>query len=312
MIFCGAQLADSDFYSCCSTRYTKALDAFRKKEKELASKCKDIKVDLAGLESTKNAVEGYRRELAEQEDLEEQLSADKKDINKRLEAADKKILYFTKVGDRVASVFATHSDIQSRLNEHKAALKRMRNMVEEDLTDSHTLENLAAMLEGFDDRMSDQKAEEHRLERQMQEINEQIESLHKSEMDMKSKIGKLESEKDIYERQLKERVKSMESIASAYNINLQELTQTQQTNTSYLGSLTATSQSVETAQLLEISAEDMQCFFRKTKKIENLLKEAALKHRQNVQQEEDSLQSSINKLSGELSALEKGKSIYRT
>lgn len=294
----------------CSTRYTKALDAFRKKEKELASKCKDIKVDLAGLESTKNAVEGYRRELQEQLDLEEGLSADKDDINKALEREEEKIKYFNEIVEQVDTAGAELATMQHLHNEHLAALGRMQQMVEEDLTETHTLEDLNAMLEDFDNLTSSKKNEEQQLAQKIQDINTKIEAIHRSELETKAQIGKLEAEKDAYERCLKARVHSMEGLASAYKINLQELTQTQQTTSSTpgFGSLTAPSQSVDTVELLEIAPEDMQSFLRMTQKIEGDMRKKLAEYRARSQAKEDEIQERINTQKFDETALDKGES----
>jgi DNA repair protein RAD50 len=291
----------------CSTRYTKALEAFRKKEKELTSKCKDIKVDLAGLQSTMTAVEGYRRDLREQQDEEERISGEKDEITKQIEEADKEIEYYTGIVLEISKAQSQLQQIQSRANEHKAALDRQQKMVEEDMSTKHTMQDLRSMLDGFDAKVRSQKAGQETLEIEIEDINREIDTLHKSEMDAKLKLGKLESERDAYEYNLKERIRVMETIATAYNVDLQELTQTQNTNASFHGSLHAASQSVDTQQLAEISAEDMQSFFRKIETIRGQLTDELSKHKQRVQQEEDQLQKVLIDLGGKLSALEKGK-----
>ena len=56
-----------------SSRYTKAVDSMRKKEKLYVSQAKDIKADLAGLSSHKHAAQGFQQDLENAQEAFEQL-----------------------------------------------------------------------------------------------------------------------------------------------------------------------------------------------------------------------------------------------
>ncbi|GKY96139.1 hypothetical protein MPSEU_000573900 [Mayamaea pseudoterrestris] len=290
-----------------STRYTKALDAFRKKEKDLLSTCKDIKITLAGLDSTKTAVEGYRRELREQKEAEEDLANARINVGKEIETTEKDIDYYEGIVDKIDDIQTELSKMQGMVDQHKAALDRQQKMVDIDMSGTHTLDDLSIMLADYDNSVGRETAKQELVESEIQELNDKIDSLHKSEMDLKSTLGKLESEKETYEQHLRQRLVLMEGIASSYNFSLLEYTQSQQINTSFRQSLTAGSQSVDTEQLVEISQEDMQNFFRKAEDLKSNLESDLKKHKHRVQRDEDVLQKDLLDLGGKLGALEKDK-----
>ena len=71
-----------------STRYTKAIDVFRKTEKELTSKAKDLKADLAGLQSHKHAAQGLRKDMENQQETLDMLDDQKKQLTDSIKAAE--------------------------------------------------------------------------------------------------------------------------------------------------------------------------------------------------------------------------------
>lgn len=281
---------------------------FRKKEKELLSKCKDIKVDLAAFQGTKNAVDGYEKELRQINEAEENLSEERKDYKEKIVEIDKEIAYYDAIVDKIGRAEQELMQMQGLIDQHQATLKRQQSMVEQDLSDTHSMEDINQMLRGFDVKLKDEISKRDDLESNIQSLNANIDSLHQNEMELKTKMGKLVSEKEAHESRLKDRIRMMESIASAYNFNLQEVTQTQHTNTSLDDSMNNASQSIETEKLIEISADEMQGFFRRTEEILKALNDDLKAHKEKNQSEEDVIQKYLIELGGELGALEKGKS----
>jgi len=294
-----------------STRYTKALDVFRKTEKEMNSKVKDLKAELAGLSSHQHAAKEYRKELTEQNEQLESLDDDKSAIKKTIDQCEEELKVYQEI---IMQMEGINDEIEVRKNEltqQKCVVEKQREMLEEDLTNKHTVRELQEMLRDYDQKVESEKQRLKDLESDNSRLLNDIENLRKREMEYSSQIGKLSAEKDAHERRLRERFTVMENIAQKYSVNLQT-SQTQDLNASF-ASLSATQTTVagdasqDDSLVTSITPEDMQGFFqaldRKDEELKNNLKE----HRERYQVQEDQLQSVLTELQGKLSSIESGE-----
>lgn len=197
--------------------------------------------------------------------------------------------------------------MQGLVDQHTAALDRQQKMVERDLSETHTLDDLKTMLAEFDGKVEEHTLAQDNLESLVHDLNDRIDTMHKREMDLKTKLGKLESEKETFQTHLRQRVQLMEAMASSYSFSLLDYTQTQAANSSFRHSLTTASPSADTNQLAEISPEDMQNFFQKMSEIKLQLEDDLRNHREKVVKEEDILQKELIEIGGKLGALQKGE-----
>jgi DNA repair protein RAD50 len=313
-----------------STRYTKALDAFKKTEKELNGRCKDIKEDMAGLKSHMHAAQGFRSDLREQSEVsimhragillqsshlffiaqyEEDLCTEKNNVATELAELDLEVQRLNDIIGKGEQLQQKIDAIKNQRNSHKMALRKQAEMVEEDLTEKYSLEELETMLREFDNQMMGQKEEEERLQRKAQSIQSDIDNLHKQELELKSKVGKFEAEKDAQDKRLKEQYTLMETIAKHHEIDLDATlsqSQTQTQNTSFVG---MSQQSLATTKTTrgQVTSEEMAKFLRVTDRKTQELNDSLKKHRERVQAEEDKFQRELADLSGKLKAVEYGK-----
>jgi DNA repair protein RAD50 len=137
-----------------STRYTKAIEVSRKTEKERNSKIKDLKTDLASLSSHKMAAQSYRKDLSEQNELIELLDDEKKTTNTALTETDREM---NEAGDIINEMTIIDEDIdrvKNELNRTSSVAEAQRQMLDQDLTETHTIKQLKDMLRDFDDKMA--------------------------------------------------------------------------------------------------------------------------------------------------------------
>lgn len=283
-----------------STRYTKALEIFRKTEKDLQSKSKDIKEEIAALNSHKYAAEGFRAELREQSEYEEELAADKSKLTEEIAQIEKEIHKYNDITDKVDEMNAEIDSLKNDLGRHKVALMRQKEMVDEDLTEKYSRDDLVEMLRDFDSKTLRHKEHEEKLLKQAEAIQADIDNYHNQISELRSKIGKFEAEEEAHEKRLKERVTMMESLARGYNVDL-DLSESQ--NVSFVATLTNTQTTLDTTV---ISPDDMRGFFRALDRKTEELNEEMKKHRERSQASEDSYQKLFGELNGQLKTLENG------
>jgi len=284
-----------------STRYTKALDVFRKTEKELLSKVKDIKADIAGLSSHKHAAEGFRKELREQEEIEEDLCAEKKEVQVQLDELEAELGRFGDILEKVDAASYELENARSKLGRKRMALNLKQQLVEEDYSKEHTKKQIEEILQGFDEQTSAQEKET--CEGQVKQIQDQLEGLRKEEMDLQSKVGEFRAKQAAHQERVRERFAMMEKLHNDYSVELR-LSASQGTNTSILAASMASQRSVDTYELLD--TEDVQGFKDLLKEKHRELKEQSQDHSESMRATLESLDKALRTLEGRSSAIENG------
>ena len=96
-----------------STRYTKAIDVFRKTEKELLVQVKDLKADLAGLSSHRHAAQAFRKELTRHQEQLDQLDEEKKQLLADIKEATDEACRANEIIDKVEEVIVRFNLFES-------------------------------------------------------------------------------------------------------------------------------------------------------------------------------------------------------
>jgi DNA repair protein RAD50 len=294
-----------------STRYTKALEVFRKTEKEFNAKAKELKVELASLSSHQFAAGSFRKELTEHNEQIEVLDDEKKVIAEAIAETVAEIDTYVEIIGRIDDI---DSEIELRKNEIATKMQIMnkqRAMLDEDLTRQCSVKELQEMLRDFDEKMKSQFERKQELESECQRMQQEIESLRREEMRLTSQMGKLAAEKEAHEIRLRDRYTLMENIAQTYSVDLQ-VSLTQGVNTSFAGSMTAGTASQTMGggtqdTLVSITSDDMQGFFQALDQRDTELDANLKEHIERTQTQEDKLQSILTELGGRLRSIESGK-----
>lgn len=292
-----------------STKYSKALQAFRTTEKEFLAKVKDHKVEVAAFGAHKQAAEGFRKELDEQNEHVNSLDDLRKGIADKIAKVDEVL---TSMSDLMSKVERLDNEIESsknNLNQEQMVVKKQRSMLEKDLTRKHSLRELQDQLRDYQQQITGQLQEEEVLRQQCDKLHQDIETARQAEIGLTSNMGKLSAEKEAHEKNVRERFKTMENIAQTYSIELTQLSQTQGGN-SLAASL---SQSIladdddDGSAFISITAEDMQGFFQALEAKEASLRESLKEHKDRFQTEEDVITGFLTELGGKLQAIENGE-----
>jgi DNA repair protein RAD50 len=295
-----------------STRYTKAIEVFRKTEKEMNAKVKDLKTDLASLASHKYAAQSYQKDLKEQNEQIELLDDEKKLNNDTLAETEREMNEAGEIINEMLTIDEDIDRVKNELNRTSSVAEAQRKMLDQDLTETHTVQQLNDMLRDFDSKMASQVGKKEELENELMTIENKIEELRKQEKELNSSMGRYAAEKEAHEVRVKERYTTMENIAQKFNVDLRA-TATQ--DTTFAGTMNDRSQSQTVAgasqdDTMTIAPEDMQCFFQVLQKKEDALKVDLKTKRENLQAQEDDLQATLTELGGKLKAVESGKSMY--
>lgn len=299
-----------------STRYTKALESFRKTKKELTSQMKDTKAELAGLESHKHAAKGFRKEKEIQSQNLKELEDEIDQCTRTRDNAKKEEGKWLKVLSQVDEVDGRIEDKAAELKNLKSVASKQRSMLEKDLTEDYDLEKLNRMLQDFGREMSQQRDRKEELSRFCRDLQKDIEDLRQNELRLNSAKGKFEAEKEANEKLQRERFALMEKVARTYSIELLAQSSTQlsrldasmsisQTSLFTGGGAAATSQN----PLPVLTKEDMDSFFECLERKEKELKENLKSHKEKFRKQEDAFNNALQVLVGNRNAFEKGASL---
>ena len=290
-----------------STKYSKALQAFRIVEKDFLSNVKDLKVEVATYNAHKQAADAFRKELIEQQEHIDSLGDAKDEVEREIVKVEATMQRLQEVMNAVEDIDMQIESRKNELTQEKVVITKQRSMLEEDLTHKHSLKELKDMLHDFHEKMDVQVTEQQNLKDQVNRLNRDIEQARQDEIALTSNKGKLTAEKEAHEKRLQQRYRNMEHIAQAYSMDLTQVTASQ-SNVSFLSQTQGDGDddNETLATSVSISAEDMQCFFQalNTKQVELLenLNESKARYRA----EEDKIQAHLTELGGKLQAIENG------
>lgn len=277
----------------------------------MLSDIKEIKANIAGLASHKHAAEGFRRELREQEEAEEGLGDDKKELQEKLTQVEGEIERYAAIMDKTQNALWDLNDTKGKLSRNMINMNSKKSLIEKKYFETHTMEEIKEMLQDFDEKAKEIKEQESDILAKTTSIQNDIDSLHEKEMDLKSQVGRFQSKKEEHEKRVRRRLQMMEKLTQTYDVQLR-FSLTQGTNASFLAAGMA-SQSIlgggasqDTMTTSEIGAEDMRSFLTslddKGAEFEERLKD----HLKVSHEEQDKLSLQLQSLGGKQKAIEEG------
>lgn len=294
-----------------STRYTKAVAIFKQTEKDMNARVKELNAEKASLSSHQHAAHGFRRDLNEANEAIEDLDLQKKQLDEDIAGLEEKI---EKLRGIEASVTAIENELdaagQNKANQLSLVV-RLRSMLEENLTEKHSLRELEKMLREYDDKVSNQKEALEDLQAQDREIEDQIQQLRRKERDLTQEKARLDADRETHEKNQRDRYQMMESIAQTYSVDMSQ-TGGSVVNMSMDASF-AGSQSIATGGLsqdslaLQITPDDMRAFMESLEKKENELQTVLDETKARHQANEDKLLKDLAELAAKRSSIDAGK-----
>jgi chromosome segregation ATPase len=309
---------------------SQALDVFSKLKKEYTIKTKDLKASVMEFKSHNHAAQGFQREIAKYneqlEELEENLTNARQALKENEEEQARIKLIQDQVDELESKIEQKNADIAL----DRSIISKHRSMLQEDLTGKYDLEELKDMLQSFDTKFEGRRDQKRDLEKKMNALLEEAESIRERQSELQSKVGRLQAAKENHEKLLKERYEIMVEIGTQYGLGdlVTQISQNSQGST-VLGSQDAsfaalTQGSVGNAStvlgspigshglsqqqpILDISPADMNEYFRAVQRKQEELQEQQAQQKANRRQEEDMFNNDIMELKGKLKTLENDK-----
>lgn len=265
---------------------------------------------MNGLASHKHAAKGFRQELehhnSQIEELEEEILACKDEL-KVIETEMKRA---QEIAEKVGSANDDLEEKRVEYDREQTKAKTQKSMLQENLTEKHSLRELKDMLSDFDEQMAGQLERKQDMENDCQALRNKIESYRQDEMQLKGQIAKLEAEREAHDKVLKDRIRKMEQIAQTYSIDLQ-VTQTQTTllsNTQDTEADDTVAGGTQTS-MVTVAEEDMRAFYGALEEKEKELEQQLRRYREESQAAEDQLQVILGDLMGKQKSIENGASL---
>lgn len=297
-----------------STRYTKAIDVFRKTEKDLLSNVKDLKADLAGLSSHRHAAHGFQKELSRHQEQLDQLDEEKKQLIADIKEAEQAQQEADAIIDQVEEIA---SQIEFASTQHAAKLEMVQKQKEmlgkeQDMTKHHpNTDSLKKMLREYDQQVASQSEELEHLRSQEAEMERSIQKLHEKERALTERKTRLETAREHQQLMCKERFAKMEHMAQTYALDLQ--LSSENANISMDGSFAASQNAsfntgagcCDAANPEQnITQDDMMNFLKVVDDKEKELQEAYQESKRQHQFEEDKLVAALSDLEGRRKAVQ--------
>lgn len=299
-----------------SSRYTKAVDVMRKKEKAYAMLAKDIKADLAGLNSHKHAAQGFRNELQAVEEAIEETEEAKVDLQRKIQEAEMAMKEQRAIIGQLDEVDGEINLLEDEARNLQVVVEKQRGMLEQDWTQSKTLEELQQLLDDFDLTMESKNRRLQQLQRQQEKLQRDIDTMRQEEKDLTKLSTQLQVSHEAQEKRLKQRYHIMEHLAQSYGLDLGILSQ-QSSDQSFVASINMVSSPTK-ARLTQDSDEDMSIVLTPSKedvesfmaavdkKHQQLVSDLAV-HREQAKKSESKFFSEIGTLKGRLESIQNGK-----
>lgn len=299
-----------------STRYSKALEVFSKLKKEYASKVKDLKADVAGISSHRHAAKGFRQELTK---YNEQMEEVEEEINEQKEALKETEEEQQRLDAIMEQIDETNTELESRKNEYttqRQVLKKQSSMLQDDLTQQHSVSELKEMLRDFDAQRTQQLEQKSDLEAEVRSANKELERIEKQDKELESRVGRLQEKKETHERRLRQRFEKMVEIGETFALGdaLSAITQTQHTqtqNTSYSANTSVLDVSVaphNQEPILDIPEKDLEEFYRAASKKEEELTQAIEDHKASHSKADNELSNQLADIRAKITSIESTRS----
>lgn len=308
-----------------STRYTKALDVFAKLKKEYVITAKDYKAVVAELKSHRHAANQFQRDVDKYNDQMESLEEDLKNSRDAMRENEQEVKRIQAVIDQVEDLVADKEAKQAELLTCESVLSKQRSMLQEDMTEQHSLQELTDMLRSFDTQVDEHLGRKRDLEREMGELQAQVNRYRQQRSDLQAKVGRLQAERDAHQRNLLTRYERMVELGHTYGLDY-VVTQASQSSqltgfgggesdmreSSFLslGDASAVGGAASAEQqdpILDIPKEHMDEYFRAVSRKEEELRRQVADQKARQREQEDQLQKELSELMGRLKTIESNK-----
>ncbi|CAH8282647.1 unnamed protein product [Eruca vesicaria subsp. sativa] len=199
-----------------ATRYTKALEAIKKLHKDQAQEIKTYKLKLENLQTLKDAAYKLRESIAQDEERTESSKAQMSELENSIQKLDaelhnKQMMLkdLRKLQDQVSRKTAERSTLFKEQQRQYAALP-------EENEDS--IEELKEWKSKFEEKIAILETKIRKMEREMEDTETTISSIHKAKTSYMLEISKLQTEAEAHMLLKNERDASIQKMFSHHNL----------------------------------------------------------------------------------------------
>ncbi|KAG2332824.1 hypothetical protein Bca52824_004004 [Brassica carinata] len=199
-----------------ATRYTKALEVIKKLHKEQAQEIKTYKLKLENLQTLKDAAYKLRESIAQDQERTESSKAQMSELENSIQKVDAEVHNkemmlkdLRKLQDQVSRKTAERSTLFKEQQRQYAALPE---------ENEDTIEELKEWKSKFEERIAVLETKIRKMEREMDDTQTTISSLHNAKTNYMLEISKLQTEAEAHMLLKNERDTSIQKIFSHHNL----------------------------------------------------------------------------------------------
>lgn len=282
------------------------------------------------LKSHNHAAQQFLREIAKYneqlEELEENLSSGRKALKENEEEQNRIKLIQHQVDELESKIEKKKSDIAF----DKSFITKHRSILQNDMTQTHTIKELEEMLQSFDSEFEGRRDQKNELETKMKGLIQEAENLREQQSELQSQVGRVQAAKENHEKKLKERYEKMVEIGTQYGLGelvtqisqqsqgsvmagsqetsfVSLMNQSMGDTSTILGSPIGSHALSQQSPMLNISKEDMNEYFRAVQRKEAEMQEQLSQQKAKRKEQEDTFNNEISELKGKVKALESNK-----
>ncbi|CAA7027279.1 unnamed protein product [Microthlaspi erraticum] len=199
-----------------ATRYTKALDVIKKLHKEQAQEIKTYKLKLENLQTLKDAAYKLRESIAQDQERTESSKVQMSELENSIQRVDTEVhnketmlKELRKIKDQVSRKTAERSTLFKEQQRQYAALPE---------ENEDTIEELKEWKSKFEERIALLETKIRKMEREMEDTETTISSLHNAKTNYMLEISKLQAEAEAHVLLKNERDSTIQKIFSHHNL----------------------------------------------------------------------------------------------
>jgi len=197
------------------------LKAIQETRKKFYSNAKDLKVDVAGLNSHKFAAEGFRRELEGTKESASRMSEEIELITEKVEEEQQKIDHYAKIRESVDLKKHELAELQTELRVIQERCDTLRSKLKEESFDEEcTIDELHEELKNFERKFAKKEEKARAKSQDVEMLDESISATRENIQQLSMTKGRLEHEVGRHVNCIKDRDTVLKRIASKYNIPL--------------------------------------------------------------------------------------------
>jgi DNA repair protein RAD50 len=202
-----------------STRYAKALKAITECKKEHAASAKELQIDLASLQAHKQTASQFRADMETTTEKLSEVEELMQECTKGMAAQDVTIAKYRKVLQQVEELREKIQIKEAALDRETGILESRRQMLEQDLTEKHGLQELQKMLRGFEHQQQESDAVLQQKVQEYQDVKAAMSQLAQQKSQLLQDQSRLQTLQSQHHQHVEQQNTKIAQVCSTHNID---------------------------------------------------------------------------------------------